>query len=98
MEKERNNPQDSRHVIDSRLAIYWERFGLWVAAVLLGICAWLFVEQRAEVKQLGSEIQSLKVDKVSRQELKDMEDRIYNRMDGMKGDIILHINMLREKK
>lgn len=98
MEKERNNPQDSQHVIDSRLAIYWERFGLWVAAVLLGICAWLFVEQRAEVKQLGSEIQSLKVDKVSRQELKDMEDRIYNRMDGMKGDIIFHINMLREKK
>lgn len=98
MEKERNNPQDSQHVIDSRLAIYWERFGLWVAAVLLGLCAWLFVEQRAEVKQLGSEIQSLKVDKVSRQELKDMEDRIYNRMDGMKGDIIFHINMLREKK
>lgn len=98
MEKERNNPQDSQHVIDSRLAIYWERFGLWVAAVLLGICAWLFVEQRAEVKQLGSEIQSLKVDKVSRQELKDMEDRIYSRMDGMKSDIIFHINMLREKK
>lgn len=98
MEKERNNPQDSQYVIDSRLAIYWERFGLWVAAVLLGICAWLFVEQRTEVKQLGTEIQSLKVDKVSRQELKDMEDRIYSRMDGMKGDIILHINMLREKK
>lgn len=98
MEKERNNPQDSQRVIDSRLAIYWEKFGLWVATVLLGICAWLFVEQRAEVKQLGSEIQSLKVDKVSRQELKDMEDRIYNRMDGMKGDIIFHINMLREKK
>lgn len=98
MEKERNNPQDSQRVIDSRLAIYWEKFGLWVATVLLGLCAWLFVEQRAEVKQLGSEIQNLKVDKVSRQELKDMEDRIYNRMDGMKGDIIFHINMLREKK
>lgn len=98
MEKERNNPQDSQRVIDSRLAIYWEKFGLWVATILLGLCAWLFVEQRAEVKQLGTEIQSLKVDKVSRQELKDMEDRIYNRMDGMKGDIIFHINMLREKK
>lgn len=98
MEKERNNPQDSQRVIDSTLAIYWEKFGLWVATILLGLCAWLFVEQRAEVKQLGSEIQSLKVDKVSRQELKDMEDRIYNRMDGMKGDIIFHINMIREKK
>ena len=98
MEKERNNSEDSQHVVDSTLAIYWEKFGLWVAAVLIGVCAWLFVEQRAEVKQLGTEVQSLKVDKVSRQELKDMEDRIYNRMDGMKGDIILHINMLRDKK
>lgn len=99
MEKERNNSQEtSQRVVDSTLAIYWERFGLWVATALLGMCAWLFVEQRAEVKQLGVEIQSLKVDKVSRQELKEMEDRIYNRMDGMKGDIIFHINMLREKK
>ena len=98
MEKERNNSEDSQRVVDSTLAIYWEKFGLWVAAVLIGVCAWLFVEQRAEVKQLGTEIQSLKVDKVGRQELKDMEDRIYNRMDSMKGDIIFHINILREKK
>ena len=99
LEPQRNcNSPENSHIVDTKLAIYWERFGLWVAAVLLGICAWLFVEQRAEVKQLGSEIQSLKVEKVSRQELKDMEDRIYNRMDGMKGDIIFHINMLRDKK
>lgn len=99
LEPQRNcNSPENSHVVDTKLAIYWEKFGIWVATILLGICAWLFVEQRAEVKQLGSEIQSLKVDKVSRQELKDMEDRIYNRMDGMKGDIIFHINMLREKK
>ena len=101
MEKERNNSYDSPHsqrIVDSTLAIYWEKFGIWVASVLLALCAWLFVEQSAEVKQLGSEIQRLKVDKVSRQEFKDMEDRLYHRMDGMKGDIIFHINMRREKK
>ena len=36
MEKERNNSEDSQRVVDSTLAIYWEKFGLWVAAVLIG--------------------------------------------------------------
>lgn len=88
----------SSHVVDTKLTLYWERFGIWVAISLVTLCGWLFVDQKAKVEQLEVKVQNLQVDKVSRQELKDMEDRIYNRMDGMKGDIIFHINMLREKK
>lgn len=98
MEKERNNSEDSQRVVDSTLAIYWEKFGIWVACALLSLCAWLFVKQEAKVDQLEVKVQQLQIEKVSRQELKDMEDRIYSRMDGMKSDIIFHINMLREKK
>lgn len=99
MEKERNNSQEtSQRVVDSTLAIYWERFGLWVATALLAVCSWLFLEQKGKIEQLEVKVQNIQLDKVSRQELKEMEDRIYNRMDGMKGDIIFHINMLREKR
>ena len=99
LEPQRNcNSPENSHVVDTKLAIYWEKFGIWVATILLGICAWLFVKQEAKVDQLEVKVQQLQIEKVSRQELKDMEDRIYSRMDGMKGDIILHINMLRDKK
>lgn len=98
-EQDQSNANKSAHyVVEGRLAHYWERFSIWIACLMLSLCAWLFLEQRTEVKQISTEVQNLKVDKVSRQEFKDMEDRIYNRMDGMKGDIIFHINMLREKK
>lgn len=96
-QNECNHPP-ATHVIDSKLALYWEKGGIWLACTLVAICAWLFVKQEAKVEQLEVKVQALQVDKVSRQELKDMEDRIYNRMDSMKGDIIFHINMLREKK
>lgn len=99
LEPQRNcNSPENSHVVDTKLAIYWEKFGIWVASVLLALCAWLFLEQRGKIEQLEVKVQTIQVNKVSRQELKEMEDRIYNRMDGMKGDIILHINMLREKK
>lgn len=98
MEKSESQRNCNTHVVDTKLAVYWERFGIYVVCVLVALCSWLFVKQDAKVEQLETKVQQIQVEKVSRQELKDMEDRIYNRMDGMKGDIILHINMLREKK
>ena len=56
----------------------------------------MFTEQKARIDQIEAKVQVLQEHKVSRQELKDMEDRLYNRMDGMKADIILHISTLRD--
>lgn len=70
------------------LHAYWERFALWISGVLIAVCAWMWVEQHGRITQLESKVQQLQVDKVSRQELTALEDRIYKRMDGMKGDII----------
>lgn len=96
MEKEKIN--STSHVIDSRLAMYWERFAIAIACILVSLCGWMYVKQDHKIDSLDSKIQQLQIDKVSRQELKDMEDRMTNRMDGMKGDIIFHINMLRDKR
>lgn len=70
------------------LHAYWERFALWISGILIAICAWMWVEQHARITQLEMKVQQLQVDKVSRQELTALEDRIYKRMDGMKTDII----------
>ena len=58
----------------------------------------LYVKQEEKITQLDVKVQQLQIDKVSKQELREMEERISKSMDGMKGDIIFHINMLREKR
>lgn len=74
--------------MDSKIYAYWERFAIYVVGLLCAVCAWIFLEQDSRIDALEIKVQALQVDKVSRQELKDLEDRIYKRMDGMKGDII----------
>lgn len=73
---------------DSRISIYWERLAIYVSCALLALCAWLFVQQKTQVDALEVKVQTLQIEKVNRQELKDLEDRFYKRMDVMKGDII----------
>lgn len=93
-----NNSTSPSQIIDSKLAMYWERFAIYIACSLVALCAWLYVKQEEKIAQLDVKVQQLQIDKVSKQELREMEERISKNMDGMKGDIIFHINMLREKR
>ena len=88
--------EQRRKTDHSKIAEYWEKYGVWSSGVLLAMCAFMFTDQKARIDQIEAKVQILQEHKVSRQELKDMEDRLYNRMDGMKADIILHISTLRD--
>ena len=88
--------EQRRKTDHSKISEYWEKYGVWSSGVLLAMCAFMFTEQKTRIDQIEAKVQVLQEHKVSRQELKDMEDRLYNRMDGMKADIILHISTLRE--
>ena len=79
--------------MDAKIYAYWERFAIYVVGILCAVCTWVFLEQDSRIDALEIKVQSLQVDKVSRQELKDLEDRIYKRMDGLKGDIIDRIDL-----
>ena len=79
--------------MDSKISLYWERLAIYVVGVLFGICAWLFVQQDSRIDALELRVQALQVEKVNRQELKDLEDRFYKRMDGMKEDIIDRLDL-----
>lgn len=80
------------------ISSYWERLALFAISIVLTIGSWMWTSNNARIDGLEAKVQQLQLDKVSRQEFNALEDRIYKRMDGMKGDIIFHINMLREKK
>lgn len=73
---------------DSGLSLHWERFSIWIAGLLLAVCAWQWTQQNDRINQMETKIQALQVDKVGRQELRDMEDRMYKQMGSMKTDII----------
>ena len=88
--------EQRRKTDHSKIVEYWEKYGVWSSGVLLAMCAFMFTEQKTRIDHIEAKVQVLQEHKVSRQELKDMEDRLYNRMDGMKADIILHISTLRE--
>lgn len=78
---------------DKPLHVYWERFTLWISGILIAVCAWMWVEQHGRIADLEAKVQQLQVDKVSRQELNALEDRLYKRMDGMKTDIIDRLDL-----
>ena len=62
---------------DKPLHVYWERFALWISGILIAVCAWMWVEQHGRIADLESKVQQLQIDKVSRQELTALEDRLY---------------------
>ena len=81
------------------LGLYWERFALYLAGVLLAVGAWMWVQNHGRINDLENKVQQLQVDKVSRQEFNALEDRIYKRMDVVKSDIIERIDWyLADKK
>lgn len=85
--------------MNTPLVLYWERFALYLAGVLLAVGAWMWVQNHARINDLENKVQQLQVDKVSRQEFNALEDRIYKRMDVVKSDIIERIDWyLADKK
>ena len=81
------------------ISVYWERFALYLAGVLLAVGAWMWVQNHSRISDLENKVQQLQVDKVSRQEFNALEDRIYKRMDVVKVDIIERIDWyLADKK
>ena len=80
--------------MNTPIGLYWERFALYLAGVLLAVCAWMWVQNNGRIDDLENKVQQLQVDKVSRQEF-----RIYKRMDAVKSDIIERIDWyLADKK
>ena len=78
--------------MNTSIGLYWERFALYLAGVLLAVGAWMWVQNHSRMNDLENKVHQLQVDKVSRQEFNALEDRIYKRMDVVKVDIIERID------
>ena len=74
------------------LAPYWERYAIWVSGITLAIVTWTGLQIHEKVEVLEDKVVALQQDKVSRQELKDLDDRMDKRMENMKNDIIARLD------
>ncbi len=66
----------------------WERWALYLMGALVALCVYLFQEQKSKVERLETQMQTVQIDKVSRTEMKELEDRLNRQFMGIKADII----------
>jgi hypothetical protein len=85
-------PTDS--VVDARLASYWERFGLWACGAIIALLVIGYQDQKSKVDKLEEKVQILYQEKVSKNELKDVEQRLMTRIEAGNADILARIDLI----
>lgn len=63
-----------------------------MSGITLAIVTWTGLQIHEKVEVLEDKVVALQQDKVSRQELKDLDDRMDKRMENMKNDIIARLD------
>ena len=73
---------------NSRINGYWERIALFLIGIVLSLVVWAYQEQGKKIERLESTALVLQTGKVDKADLRDVEDRINTKIDGMKSDIL----------
>lgn len=76
------------------LAPYWERFSIWACGAIIALLCIGYQDQRTRVDKMEEKIQFIYMDKVSKNELKDVEARIMTRIEAGNADILARIDLL----
>ena len=78
----------------SILSPYWEKFSIWAAGAIIALLCIGFQDQRTKVERLDERVQILFLEKVSKQEMKEVEQRIMSRIEAGNADILARIDLL----
>lgn len=84
------NPNDSAN---GRLNALWEKLAIGLLTIIIGYQQLQYQEMRADIKDTQSKVVILTTSKVDRSDLRDLEDRINNKIDGMKTDLIARLDL-----
>jgi len=71
----------SNETANSRINNLWERLALGLLSLVMAIMFLAYQEQRGEFKELESKVASLQMDKVSKQDLREVEQRLLQGFD-----------------
>lgn len=89
MPNRNNQPTETSAVIvDRRINTYWERAALGLMAIVMSLIVWTYQQQSAKVEALETKVIALDKVKVDKGDLREVEDRLNSKMDGLRTDII----------
>lgn len=77
---------------NNRINGYWEKWGMWVAIALLSVCAYTFQEQKTRIDRLEANVQQLYMEKASKEDMKEFENRVTKHVEGIKEDILSRLD------
>lgn len=78
---------------NSRINKYWEKFALWACSGVIALLCLAYQDQRTQVTKLEEKVNFLYLDKVSKSDLKETEDRLMKRIEGMGSDILARLDI-----
>ena len=78
---------------NSRINSVWERLAIALLGILLGWMQIQYQDSKQQVKELEVKVQTLYLDKVSKGDLKDVELRINDKIEGMKTDLLARLDL-----
>ena len=83
-----NNSDTAAVIVDRRINTYWERAALGLMAIVMSLIVWTYQQQSAKVEALETKVIALDKVKVDKGDLREVEDRLNSKMDGLRTDII----------
>ena len=83
-----NNPDTAAVIVDRRINTYWERAALGLMAIVMSLIVWTYQQQSAKVEALETKVIALDKVKIDKGDLREVEDRLNSKMEGLRTDII----------
>ena len=83
-----SHPETAAVIVDRRINTYWERAALGLMAIVMSLIVWTYQQQSAKVEALETKVIALDKVKVDKGDLREVEDRLNSKMDGLRTDII----------
>jgi hypothetical protein len=79
---------------NSRINQVWEKFAIWACSAIIALLVIGYQDQKSKVDKLEEKVQILYQEKVSKNELKDVEQRLMTRIEAGNADILARIDLI----
>lgn len=66
---------------NNRINLYWEKGAIYLIGLVLAFVFYMYQGQRVEIKELQGAVTSLQMNKISKEELREVENRLNTKVD-----------------
>ncbi len=81
---------------NARMNGYWERACIWVCGGAIALLCLVYQDQRAKVEKLEEKVQFLYMDKVSKQDMDKLEERIMSGIAAGNSTILARMDLMQQ--